>query len=58
MAAGQAQGIPAAEGAQAQAVPQVGGLPPGYMLVWDDRELPTLKAMFDGQLEKLPYFLN
>lgn len=56
--AGPAKGISVVEGVQAQAVPQVVGLPLGYMMVRDDREPPPLKAMFDRWLEKLAYFLN
>lgn len=59
VAVGQAQGIPAAAGAQAQAPPpQVGGLQPNCMLVWDVWEPTFLKAGFDKQLKKLAFILN
>lgn len=34
------------------------GVPLGYMLVWDNQELPPLRATFNRKLEKLDYFLN
>lgn len=34
------------------------GLPSDYVLVRKDQKPPSLKAMFNGWVEKLTYFLN
>lgn len=49
---------PVMTGAPTQVAPQVVGLPPGYVLVQQDREPSPLKAKFDSQPKKLACFLT
>lgn len=58
VAIGQPLLVSVVAGALACATPQVVGVPLGYVLVCDDHEPLLLRTMFDGQPEKLTYFLN
>lgn len=49
---------PAVWGAPAYGAQQVVRVPPGYLLVRAGREPPALRPTFDGQAEKLAYFLS
>lgn len=43
---------------EAQAALLAAGLPPGYVLVREDLQLPSFKVTFDSQPENLAYFLT
>lgn len=58
MGPGQASPPPTVTGAPAQAAPQVGVLPLGYMLVQQHWEPLPFRVKFDGHPKMLAYFLT